>query len=795
MKVILAGYNIDVNEMGKSGEPTPETIAAAYARISRDPRSVDELREEAIKDVAKARKSCENIVYGFGHACYDDKTDVLTADGWKNWRDVTKNDLFATLSKERGIEYHRPIGLYSSVYNGKMYRINSRYVDLLVTPNHNLYICYTSTKNGRKKDDNDFHLVEASLVGDRSFALKRDGNWRGGKFHVDYNLLKLLGFAIGDGSIEPGRKKNLRFHLKKERKIKYLLDLCNSLGWRYNFEKGDHQDLWIPDCHVDFFYMIYSDKREKRIPHGLIYNLNKESLCGLYDGLINSDGSVCGTGECYDTTSVELLNQFQHLSLHVGKCSTISDRSGGLNIKRNNISNRVFKCEINKKENRDGMLSVSDWVDFSGDVFCAEVPNNTLYIRRNGKPIWCGNSVAEHAVFNIDIINVSRLAVENIQHSRLCSYMEKSQRYQKLTNDFYIPAELNDVDKKRFEMYNAEQMEYYKVIYDKIKRYLLSRHEDKGKKKALINKAKEDARYVTTLAMYAQMGMTVNARTLESMITRLMSSYLAEENRLGQTLLCEVMKIVPSLVKYRGPVDKVDYGFHGKRFSRSGLYKIPQVKLVNFTPSADNILIGSIIFNNADPLCDHVKDIVSEMTQDEKMDIVRRFVSSINCHSSMSREFEMMDFVFEIRLSASAFAQLKRHRVATILKQPYDLNLIPSCPQTVDEAGALDDFVAATDNSYDMCQDLSEKYGPVVGDYALCQAHNRVVIFKINARELYHFARLRCDCHAQWEIREIADEVVKLAKEKAPLTCIAACGKDTFDEVKSEILKGCENGV
>jgi thymidylate synthase ThyX len=47
----------------------------------------------------------------------------------------------------------------------------------------------------------------------------------------------------------------------------------------------------------------------------------------------------------------------------------------------------------------------------------------------------------------------------------------------------------------------------------------------------------------------------------------------------------------------------------------------------------------------------------------------------------------------------------------------------------------------------------------------------------MNARELYHFARLRCDSHAQWDIRDIAGRMIALARAKAPLTFLMACGK------------------
>lgn len=70
-KIKLAGFNIDVEEInGKGWEGavlTPEIMSATYARISRDPRPIHELRKDARKDVEKARALCERVVFGFGH--------------------------------------------------------------------------------------------------------------------------------------------------------------------------------------------------------------------------------------------------------------------------------------------------------------------------------------------------------------------------------------------------------------------------------------------------------------------------------------------------------------------------------------------------------------------------------------------------------------------------------------------------------------------------------------------------------------------------------------------------------
>src|SRR3989338_3164153 len=74
MKVHLAGYNVDtqvLEELKKQGgsrqDLTPEVLSAAYARISRDPRSIEDIRKEARDEVERARKSNSTIIFKMGH--------------------------------------------------------------------------------------------------------------------------------------------------------------------------------------------------------------------------------------------------------------------------------------------------------------------------------------------------------------------------------------------------------------------------------------------------------------------------------------------------------------------------------------------------------------------------------------------------------------------------------------------------------------------------------------------------------------------------------------------------------
>ena len=60
------------------------------------------------------------------------------------------------------------------------------------------------------------------------------------------------------------------------------------------------------------------------------------------------------------------------------------------------------------------------------------------------------------------------------------------------------------------------------------------------------------------------------------------------------------------------------------------------------------------------------------------------------------------------------------------------------------------------------------------------------IVVTMNARELNHFFALRCCNRAQWEIRDVAWQMLKLAHEAAPAL---------FDECGPECLRGrCPEG-
>jgi flavin-dependent thymidylate synthase len=415
------------------------------------------------------------------------------------------------------------------------------------------------------------------------------------------------------------------------------------------------------------------------------------------------------------------------------------------------------------------------------------------------------SSIAEHAVFNIDIIGVSRLVVEEIERSRLASYTEKSQRYVLLADDFVIPEEIRGTElEEPFIMAVRRQNAFYHQLYEKLRPYIFEKNPelaaDPANKSLLEGWAKEDARYCLSLATETQLGMTINARNIELMIRRLASSASAEALELSKMLYEAVYNITPSLVRYTDPTpydrqrpavlfaefvrlaskktalsgkDKAG-GETGTEGNTNGL-----VRLLSVAPDADASIAAAMLASAANIPFAECLGMVERMERSEKENLFKTVLREMKAYDSAPREFEHASLTFELVVSATCFAQLKRHRMATVSTQPYDPALGITVPPSVTAIGresALRDICAEA-------AETAERIGktaPAAAPYVLTNAHRRRIIMTVNAREVYHISRVRADRNAQWDIRQTAAKMTELAREAMPLTMMLATGKDEF---------------
>ncbi|MBN1938158.1 MAG: FAD-dependent thymidylate synthase [Candidatus Aminicenantes bacterium] len=416
------------------------------------------------------------------------------------------------------------------------------------------------------------------------------------------------------------------------------------------------------------------------------------------------------------------------------------------------------------------------------------------------------HSVAEHAVFNFDIGGVSRLAIEEIEKFRLCSFTEKSQRYIKLGDDYVVPEEIVRSGKRPlFETTIRAQNALYHALYAKLKPHVFAANPeaaaDPGRHALLDGWAKEDARYAVSLATEGQLGLTVNARNLELMIRRFAAHPSAEIQALNRMLAEEARRVAPSIVLFTEatPFDAETAASFRERAEDvlgrgrtrparvRGPAREPAVRLIEATPDGDDRILAALLHAFGGRAYDRGRAEIRRLSVREKRALFLTVFERMEFYDFPPREFEHGVLTFELTVSASCFAQIKRHRMATLTVQDYDPSLgatVPPSIEAVGEGSAFRELIARTGLAYAV---LKEEAGTAAA-YVLTNAHRRRVLLKVNLRELYHISRLREDASAQWDIRRVSAGMARLARARFPLAGILLGGKDAYPELYRKIF-------
>jgi hypothetical protein len=262
---------------------------------------------------------------------------------------------------------------------------------------------------------------------------------------------------------------------------------------------------------------------------------------------------------------------------------------------------------------------------------------------------------------------------------------------------------------------------------------------------------------------------------------------------LAEALHQPVAALSPSIIKYASPTpydtDRVE------ALSALALESLPPraagvpaelVRLVSHTDSPDLNLCAALLFRYGGGAYEAAHAIAHTMDPGDRRRLVRTALSQRSCWDRADRTFETIEFLYELTVSATNYAQLKRHRMTTQIVQGYDLTLGVTVPPNIVEIGMEKEFHEAVRRSEECYARLAEQC-PDEKDYILTNAHRRRVLTRLNARELYHFAALREDEHAQWDIRDTARKMRETAEAVAPLTMMMLCGKSDFDARRTEI--------
>ena len=210
-----------------------------------------------------------------------------------------------------------------------------------------------------------------------------------------------------------------------------------------------------------------------------------------------------------------------------------------------------------------------------------------------------------------------------------------------------------------------------------------------------------------------------------------------------------------------------------------------KVSILAHTPNIENVIASS------GRLC-YSKVGVNELLQKHSKEDNERFIkmlADMGHHSPL----EHVSFTFAVEgVSRALTHQLVRHRIASYSQQSqryvnldktFDYIMPPSIEKNEVTTTVFENAMKDIKRYYDYLVDsLQESYisngmnkreanKKAIEDarYVLPNACETKIVFTMNVRTLLHFFEKRCCSRAQWEIRNLANEMLRQCKEISPI--------------------------
>lgn len=418
---VLVGMVSEVTDEGGSTKQSDTSFYGESGIVDRVYESITPHGAKMVKIVMR-----ENRIPQIGDklACYSSDHDILTVNrGWISVTDVKMSDTFYTLNPTtEEIEYHRPLNTFQYEIEDELYHISNSNIDLLVTQNHNMLI--------QKRDRIQFELCQAKDIMGKRVKYKKNGI----NTNPDYQFtlpalgkydrldapmdswLSFFGIWMADGccmaythipKTRTIERTDYRIHIAQSRyKQKNCEKICNwirDLGFTPN--QKDACIFFSSTQYGKYLRELSVGAIHKYLPHW-VWKLSERQSRILLSSMMMGDGHHHkSNGWHYYTSSKQLADDVQRLALQCGWSGNIKERPmigefkiQGRTAKQNATPLRVtiFRFrntpQVNHGHTSDQHAQKEELVSYKGTVHCVEVPNHTVYVRRNGKSVWSGNS-------------------------------------------------------------------------------------------------------------------------------------------------------------------------------------------------------------------------------------------------------------------------------------------------------------------------------------------------------------------------------------------------------------------
>lgn len=346
--------------------------------------------------------------------CYSDDTEVLTNHGWKFFKDVDeKADLAASRDPATGRMQFAPIAFkVAKPFKGEMLEWASTEVNMLVTPEH--IVPYT-----HRDHPGEVRWAPAQWLADnlgRHHMVDLTSRWEPdyepaawfGKMN-DVQFAAFMGLFLSEGSATP--KGGITIYQLKEKTKPQMRAVLAETGmeWReFTYSKGGRvvSAGWRAyDKVLGRWLSAMGDQRQRRVPWE-VREMPPHALMAFIETYTLGDGHVrrrANGSEEHTLFSVSdrMAGDFQEIAQKVGWNCTLRWRRPQTSIITEGVTKRAivntggWEIVFKKRAQRAELFRRNfRRVAYDGLVYCLNVPWHTLYVRRNGRAHWNGNTPA-----------------------------------------------------------------------------------------------------------------------------------------------------------------------------------------------------------------------------------------------------------------------------------------------------------------------------------------------------------------------------------------------------------------
>ncbi|MCC3501079.1 MAG: GDP-mannose 4,6-dehydratase [Microcoleus sp. PH2017_15_JOR_U_A] len=337
-------------------------------------------------------------------SCYDENTEILTENGWVPFPNLQPGVRVATLNPDNQIEYHVPDEHIVQPYVGNLLRFANSKFDFCVTPNHWMYVKNRTGKLNFLQADTDVYWHHQRAITGAEF-LAAEQEWfelgeppRNAKVNVERvrmdDWLEFLGYYISEGCVHVRRRArvvngcdydiadyNILIAQVNPEGRTAIAECLQRTPFKF-FDSDDHQ-FRICSKQLAEILLPLGKSGDKYIPREYL-NLSQRQSLILFKALILGDGSQKGNAYAYYTKSKQLADDVQELAMRCGYAATVVNHAIGRDLYRVNI-----------RPPKDANLVTPEPVRYAGNVYCVNVENHVICVRRNGKAAFCGNCYDE----------------------------------------------------------------------------------------------------------------------------------------------------------------------------------------------------------------------------------------------------------------------------------------------------------------------------------------------------------------------------------------------------------------